>query len=214
MPITRRKRGRGAALLIAATLVLGACAGPGAWRDLWWTPDQQGQRAFDRGDLTQAAERFEDPMWRGTALYLDERFEAALAEFARVDSAEAWFARGNALAHLERYEEAIAAYGEALARRPDYLEAQANIDYLQPFLPLDLQGGVTGVEGRDAAADDVVFDADADRLKEEGRETTTEGGDGLSEDQLADMWLRQVDASPATFLRQKFAYQAARSETP
>ena len=45
-----------------------------------------------------------------------------------VDAAEAWFARGNALAHLERYEEAIAAYRQALERRPDDPKAAANIE--------------------------------------------------------------------------------------
>jgi Ca-activated chloride channel family protein len=198
-------------LAIASTLALGACSGPGWWRDLWLTRDQQGQLAFAREEFTAAAALFEDPMWRGTSLYLDERFEAASAEFARTDSAEAWFARGNALAHLERYEEAIAAYRQALVMRPDYSDAEANIEYLQPFLPLDFTGGVTGVEGRDAAADEVVFDADADMLDAEGKETTVEEEGGLlTDEQMAGIWLRQVDVSPASFLRQKFAYQAAR----
>lgn len=175
------------------------------------TPDQQGARAFERGDYQTAAARFEDPMWKGTALYLAERFDEALETFARVNTAEAWFARGNTLAHLERYEEAIAAYERALSLRPAYPEATANIDYMQPFLPLVFEGGVMGTVGRDAAADDIVYDADADRLNEEGRDTEVQEGGLITDAQLTEMWLQQVDASPAAFLRSKFRYQAEQS---
>jgi Ca-activated chloride channel family protein len=199
--------------LVAVLLVsTPGCRGSWSVADLWLTRDQQATRAFERGEYADAAALFEDPMWKATALYLSEQFEAAGALFAQVDSAEAWFGRGNALAHLEKYEEAIAAYERALVLRPDYAEAAANIEYLKPFLPLEFEGGVMGTVGRDAAADDVVYDADADRLKDEGRETTVEEEGGLLSDaQLADMWLRQVDASPAAFLRAKFRYQEARN---
>jgi Ca-activated chloride channel family protein len=178
--------------------------------DLWLTADQQGQRAFDRGDYAEAAQRFEDPMRKGTAHYLDQDFASALAEFAKVDTADGWFNRGNSLAHLERYEEAIEAYTRALEMRPDYPAAAANIEYLQPFLPLQFEGGEMGTTGRDAAADEVVFDADQERLDQEGIDTTMEGDSQVvSDEQLAEIWLRQVDTSPASFLRYKFAYQAA-----
>ena len=35
-----------------------------------------------------------------------------------------------------------------------------------------------------------------------------EGQEMISDQQLADIWLRQVDTSPTSFLRYKFAYQA------
>jgi Ca-activated chloride channel family protein len=209
----RRIRARAAlgraAIVIACALSV-ACAGVPTWDDAWWTPDQQGRRAFEDGDLATAAARFEDPLWRGTALYLDQRFESALAEFARVDTPEGWFGRGNALAHLERYEEALDAYARALELRPGYEDAAANLEYIQVFQPLSFEGGETGVTGRDAAADQVVFDADAERLDQQGIDTRLdEGGETLSSDQMADLWLRQADASPASFLRRKFVIQVA-----
>jgi Ca-activated chloride channel family protein len=189
------------------------CAGLPTWDDAWWTADQQGRRAFEDGDLVTAAARFEDPLWRGTALYADQQFEAALAEFARVDTAEGWFGRGNALAHLERYEDAEDAYVRGLELCPDYEDAAANLEYIRVFQPLTFEGGETGVTGRDAAADEVVFDADAERLEQQGIDTRLdEGGETLSSDQMADLWLRQADASPASFLRRKFAIQAASRE--
>jgi Ca-activated chloride channel family protein len=194
-------------LIAGLLLALSGCeASPEA---LFLTPDQRGERAFAAGDFASAAQLFEDPVWKGTALYRAEQFDEALDQFARVDSPGSWFARGNALAHTERYEEAIAAYEHALELDPTLAAATANIDYLQPFLPLNLEGGVTGTVGRDAAADDVVFDADAERAADEGRDTTADGG-MLTEDQVADLWLQQVNTSPAAFLRAKFRAQATR----
>jgi Ca-activated chloride channel family protein len=198
---------RAASLALLALGVLSGCSAPHG--GLFLTADQQGERRFRAGDYDAAAERFSDPLWKGTALYRAERFAEALEQFARLDTAASWFARGNALAHLERYEEAVAAYQRALELDPAHAGSVANVDYLQPFLPLDPQGGVTGTVGRDAAADDVVYDADADRVAAEGRDTDVEQGGLLSESQLADMWLEQVNASPASFLRAKFRAQAA-----
>jgi len=197
--------------VIALALLMSSGCGWDGVLGLLLTPDQQGERLFERGEYVEAATRFEDPMWKGTALYMGERFDAAIEQFARVDSAEAWFKRGNALAHLERYEEAVAAYERALEMRSGYSEAEANLDYLQPFLPLEFEGGVMGTQGRDAAADDVVYDADADRLNSDGVDTEMIDGGLVSEDQLAQMWLQQVNASPAAFLRAKFRAQAEKA---
>jgi Ca-activated chloride channel family protein len=190
-------------------LAMGCGGGELRFVDLWLTQDQQGQRAFEKGDYAAAGEHFEDPLRKGTALYLSEDFDKALAEFAKLDTAEGWFNRGNTLAHLERYEEAMEAYERALEIQPDYQQAQANLEYLEPFLPLEFEGGEMGTVGRDAAADEIVFDADQQRLDEEGIDTVMEEGqEMISDQQLADIWLRQVDTSPTSFLRFKFAYQA------
>lgn len=195
-------------LCVFLSLVLMGCSQPSIV-GLFLTPDQQGQRAYGQGEFAEAAQLFEDPMWKATALYFDQQFGAALEQFARVDSAEAWFGRGNCLAQMEQYEEAIGAFERALELRPAYSEAEANIEYLQPFLPLDFVGGDMGIVGRDAAADEVVFDADTDALDEKGKDTVVDEGGLLSDAQLAEMWLRQVDTSTAGFLKYKFQYQAA-----
>jgi Ca-activated chloride channel family protein len=190
-------------------LVMGCGGGELRFVDLWLTQDQQGQRAFEKGDYATAGKHFENPLRKGTALYLTEDFDRALAEFAKLDTAEGWFNRGNALAHLERYEEAMEAYERALEIQSDFPQAQANLEYLEPFLPLEFEGGEMGTVGRDAAADEIVFDADQQRLDEAGIDTVMEESqEMISDQQLADIWLRQVDTSPTSFLRYKFAYQA------
>lgn len=209
--VRSEKWGSGATRFVVAGLFLSGCgAGDLRFADLWFTADQQGQRAFDRGDYADAARLFEEPMRKGTAYYLEEDFNSALAEFAKVDTAEGWFNRGNALAQLERYQEAMEAYRRVLELEPEFPRAEANLAYLEPFLPLELEGGEMGTVGRDAAADEIVFDANKDRLDQEGIDTVVEGEQqAISDQQLAEIWLRQVDTSPTSFLRYKFAYQAA-----
>jgi Ca-activated chloride channel family protein len=197
------------AILLAA-LSTASCGGNFRFADLWLTADQQGRWYFERGEYEVAAERFEDPLWRGIAFYAAEDFESAVGQFSLVDSAEGWFNRGNALAHLKSYPDAVAAYDQALERRPDYPDAEANRDYVTLFVPWrpDSGGGESGVVGKDALPDEIVFDADQQRLNEEGIDTEMEGeGGALTDQQLAEMWLRQVETSPADFLRWKFAYQ-------
>jgi len=197
-------------VILVAALGATACTGSFHFADLWLTPDQQGRWYFEQGDYETAAGRFEDPLWRGIAFYAAEDFESAAGQFSLVDSAEGWFNRGNALAHLESYPEAVAAYEQALERRPEYPEAEANRDYVTLFIPWrpDSGGGESGVVGKDALPDEIVFDADKQRLDDEGIDTVMEEEGGmLTEGQMAEMWLRQVETSPADFLRWKFAYQ-------
>jgi len=42
-----------------------------SWLDLWLTHDQQGRYYFQRGDYQKAAEKFDDPLWRGLAFVRD-----------------------------------------------------------------------------------------------------------------------------------------------
>jgi len=196
--------------VLVVTLSTSACGSDFRFADLWLTADQQGRRHFEQGDYEIAAERFEDPLWRGIAFYAAEDFESAAGQFSLLDSAEGWFNRGNALAHLERYPDAVAAYEQALERRPEYPEAEANRDYVGLFIAWrpENAGGESGVAGKDGMADEIVFDADQQLLNEEGIDTVVEAEGGmLTEGQMAEMWLRQVETSPADFLRWKFAYQ-------
>ena len=101
------------------------------WHDLWFTPDQQGQRALQKGDSEAAANLFDNPDWAGTASYQAEDYETAVQSFSQNDSADAWYNRGNALARSGQLEEAISAYRESLQRLPQQSDAQENIDLLE-----------------------------------------------------------------------------------
>jgi Ca-activated chloride channel family protein len=103
----------------------------GFWDDLWLTPDQQGQRALERGDPQTAAGLFKDPDWVGTASYQGGDYEAARGAFSTKDNADGWYNRGNALAREGKLEQAIEAYRESLARKPEQADAEENIALLE-----------------------------------------------------------------------------------
>ncbi len=201
------RRSRRAAVLLGVLLLSPAAQAEGRFPDLWLTPDQQGQRLFDRGDYAEAAERFTDPMRRGTALFRAWDFEAAAASFGRVDSPEAAFNRGNALVMSGKYEAAIQSYDRALQLQPGWMPAAHNRQIAQVRLerrqpPQDDAGGTGGKLG----ADKLVFD---ERGKRGSGQQTVEGEKAASDEALRAMWLRRVQTRPADFLQAKFAYQLA-----
>ncbi|TWX73084.1 vWA domain-containing protein [Colwellia sp. C1TZA3] len=96
------------------------------WQDLWKTKDQQGQDYFNSEQYQQAAAQFKNPLWQGSAHYKAGDYQQALAAFQQENSAEALFNQGNALAKLEKIDDAIAAYEQALQRDPNLADAKAN----------------------------------------------------------------------------------------
>ncbi|MEE8525521.1 MAG: tetratricopeptide repeat protein [Thermoanaerobaculia bacterium] len=192
---------------ILSSLLLAAAAG-GGFVDLWWTADQQGRRHFERGDYTAAADRFADPMWQGAAAYRAGNFELAADSFARVNSPEASFNLGNAYSMLGRYEEAVAAFEAALADRPEWPEAIDNRDAVQPLLEQPELSEEEGPPG------DPSFDPDEIQFDEKGEQGKTGEIERsqLTDEHLAEMWLRRLQASPASYLRQRFAVEAAADE--
>ena len=111
---------------VAALAVLSMRAGNLA--DPWLTPDQQAMRLYDARDFTAAAERFEDPMWKGRAQYSAGQYEEAAGSFAQIPAAEGFFNTGNAWMRAFEYRKAIAAYELAVAEAPDWMDAQANLE--------------------------------------------------------------------------------------
>src|SRR5690606_31345451 len=102
-----------------------------SWDDLWLTPDQQGQRALQRGDAEAAASLFENPGWAGTAAFQQGDFEAAAEYFNERESADSAYNRGNALARAGQLDAAIDAYKKSLQLQPDQQDAQNNLDLLK-----------------------------------------------------------------------------------
>jgi len=193
--------------LLYPGLVFGA-----GWSDWWLTPDQQGGRLSEQERYLEAAEVFESPQRRGIAYFRGGDFENAASVFGRIGSPEAAYNRGNALVMLGRYEEAIKSYEDALKVRPDWTEAAENRAIarvrLERLAPPETDDGGTGGQ---LEADEIVFD-DTGRVNKSGSEDVTEGGEGLSDDEMRAVWLRRVQNDPADFLRIRFAYQLYRDE--
>ncbi|MGB5425258.1 MAG: VWA domain-containing protein [Gammaproteobacteria bacterium] len=118
-------------LLVLLILLGGTVSAPQpamalGWNDLWLRPDQQAARALQAGEPEQAAQLARDPALRGTAEYQAGNYEAAQQAFATQADADADYNQGNALAQLQRYEEALAAYEQALEKQPQMADALHN----------------------------------------------------------------------------------------
>ena len=181
------------------------------WRfaNLWATPDQQGRYFFEKGDYKTASERFEDPAWKGVACYRAGDFPCAVDSFARVDSPEAWFDLGNAYAKAGELKLAVAAYDRALAGRPGWPDAQSNRDLVSGLIPRERKEDEEGEADPNEKPDEVKLDDKGKKGKVGKVEVKT-----LTDEQIAQMWLRGVQTSPAEFLRMKFATQAQGGKKP
>ncbi len=104
------------------------------WTDLWLRADQQGKQALDEGDAARAAELFQDPRWRGAAKYQAGDFKGALEALEKHTDADDLYNRGNALARMGQYQEAVAAYDQSLALRPDHADAKFNRELVRKQL--------------------------------------------------------------------------------
>ncbi|CAM3010449.1 VWA domain-containing protein [Pseudomonas plecoglossicida] len=193
-------------LLLA--LLLGGAAEParaGALADAFFTADQQGRWAFDHEHYPQAAARFHDPYWKGVAAYQAADFQAALTSLGKVDTAPAWFYQGNSYVRLFKFEQAIAAYQQALRLQPQFAEAKANLALAEALLKdyEDQQEASPPNEKPDKVVEDQTPAAGGQQQQQQTPQAAS--------DQL---WLNNLTTSPAQFLKRKFALQDAAKEAP
>jgi Ca-activated chloride channel family protein len=172
--------------------------------DAFLTPDQQGRRLFERGDYARAATRFTDPMWQGQAAWRAGDYTAALAAFARLDTPEAYLMMGNCQARLKDYPRAIAAYDNALRLRPGYAQASANRALVAALIPKPKKDKDEPQEEKtEPEAGETVLETD----QKKGKFAQLERRGQAKQD--AELWMRNLQVSPADFLRQKFRIEAA-----
>ncbi|SDI45490.1 VWA domain-containing protein [Aliiruegeria lutimaris] len=202
---------------VLLTLGLGVSA-PGTARadvvDWFFTPDQQGMRAYRQKDFARAAEHFQDPMWRGLALFRSGQYPDAVDLYSRLDTPEAAFGEGMARTRNREYRPAIAAYEKALELQPDFPEAEWNLEVTKAILTYvedAREAGDTGEE-QGIGADDVVFDNEAERGAETQKDySEQEEGQGF---QTAEQWMRSVDTDMGDFLRTRFLQENANGGQP
>ncbi len=101
------------------------------WQDLWHTPNQQAQRAFQKQQFAQAAEKFENPEWKAAAQYKAGDFNKATEQFQQAGS---FYNQGNALAKKGQLKEALAAYEQAIKENPYDNDAKFNKEVVEKEL--------------------------------------------------------------------------------
>lgn len=105
-----------------------------AWQSLWKRADQRGAAALDADQPQAAARLFEDPEWRGAAQYRAGDYTGSAASLGAVDTADADYNRGNALARAGQLAGAVSAYDRALELDSRDEDARYNRDLVKRLL--------------------------------------------------------------------------------
>ncbi|AGV19936.1 VWA domain-containing protein [Vibrio sp. Vb5031] len=200
------------------------------WWDLWLTPDQQGQRLFNQQAYLEAAKHFVDPLRKGTAYYYASEFELAHSAFLEMQNDPSEEVRDyglyNAASALARQREYLAARDllKSLANKPTLSER------LRPDVEHNLKviGGIVedinrmseSQAGTEQEASTELGDnpqtaegADEKTSAELMIKETLSADDILGSQELADKWLKRVEADPKYFLNAKFQIQLRSIET-
>lgn len=197
------------------------------WLNLWLTPNQQGEWWFNRGEFVKAAVAYQSPINKGIAYYYAGEFTLAQAVFMQSDS------------NLGRYYAA-----SALARQREYIAARQLLrslstkEDIEPSLKANAEHNLAVIEGlieeinqASASQANSVGDQETSIELPDDQPQTAEGADEqttqdkmirdklsadqiLGDPQLAQVWLKRVEASPQRFLQAKFQLQnLKRNET-
>jgi len=176
--------------------------------DLWLTPDQQGRYYFEKGAYTVAAQRFQDRMWKGIALSRSGQYASAIDQFAGSDSPQAWYNQGDALAHLQRFPEAAHAYEQALRAKPGWQDAEDNLKLVRSLIPPPKKDD----NNQEQAPAKEPGETQVEDKDDSGKKGTQRFQ--MNSEKMADIWMRNIQTSPADFLRRRFAIQANEAEKP
>ncbi len=104
------------------------------WDSLWLRADQRARQELDAGNSKAAAQLFADPAWKGAAQYKAGDYQASVESLKKTEDIEALYNKGNALARMGRYKEAIADYDKVLEQMPEHEDAKYNKALLEEEL--------------------------------------------------------------------------------
>ena len=224
-------------LILLPGLLISTDAKAGFWDDLWATRDQQAQTALQQERAADAAVLAKNPGIAGEAFYRSGDFVNAGQSWSQVDQNQAdnHYNRGNSMAQLGEFEEAIAAYDAALALDSEMEDATFNRDLVEQMKQQQEQ---EQQEQQDSEGEsDEQQDGDKSEQSEQGEEESSddqqegEQGDEESDEQTEgeetgepsesemeqnwseedaqamEQWLRRIPDDPGGLLRRKFRNQ-------
>lgn len=174
--------------LLGLVLLLGLVSPPqpamaSTWADLWQRPDQQAAKALAAGDYAKAAALATNADRRGSAEYKRGNYQLALDNFSRSTGADADYNRGNALAKLGRYQDAIAAYDKSIKENSGNEDARANKAAVEALLKQQqAQQQSSNSQGKQSQKDQSQSDRTGQNSQQSkaGDQTSKDGKSGQS----------------------------------
>ncbi|MBK1877306.1 hypothetical protein [Pelagicoccus mobilis] len=181
---------------------------------LFLTQDQRGQLALNKQDYALAAELFTDPQQVGLAHYYNEDFKSAADRFREINDNEALFALANSLAHDSNYLLSQATYEKLLERDPNHAAAIKNHRFVKRIVDEMLAMGESQQQESGTSEEKMEAPPNMEFNTEQQEFGTRKPPEQLTADQLlsdpemANLWMKQVQSDPAEFLSAKFQMQA------
>lgn len=174
------------------------------WRDLFLNDNQRAYQAFQNQEYAEAAQTFSNKDWRASSAFKQGDFQTSL-ELWQGDTARDFYNRGNAYAQLGDIPAAINAYQAALARDPQYEDAQYNLDVLQQLQENAQQSSDNAQQNNNDSSqqdqqaqqqpsgdgEDNAGDANQ-QTQEDASPATGEGSDNNDENKLAEQQLSEA----------------------
>ena len=149
------------------------------WDDLWQTKDQQGREQLNDGNAADAANLFEDPLWKAVARYRSGDYPDSAAGFAEHEDADNLYNFGNALARMGEFESAVAAYERALEIDPAAEDAAYNRDLIKELMEQqDSQSGEQGDEQQSSEEGGGAQQSEGDSESDDASQEGTSGDPG------------------------------------
>ena len=189
-------------------------AAENSFANFWLTPNQQGQLYFYLKDYKTAAERFENTMWKATSYYLNEDFDLAIEYFSRIDSNDAKLRLANAYAHAEKYYAAESIYQSLLAVFPNNQAIIENLAAVQKIIKARESLSEHQKQEQNERSDDETSDqfkqAKGKQIKTNQRKQEVQQYSAeqiLKNEQLAKMWMENLQKNPSKFLANKLQIQ-------
>lgn len=128
--------------------------------ELWLNSEQRAMRHFENGEHEKAAGLFNNENWKASAYYRKGDYEKAIEALEKTDpdhanneqsnmepDSDALYNKANALANLQRYEESVDAYDEAIKLDPNNEDAIYNREQVKK--QLQQQQSQQGDENKD-----------------------------------------------------------------
>jgi Ca-activated chloride channel family protein len=212
-----------------------SCTEISDFADLWFTKNYQGQRLMNKGDYSEAAEKFTDPMHKGVAFFKAGKFEDAIEAFKQDTTAQgaynlglAYFNNGDTAAALLAFGYAVKmdpGMEPAIAARQQLGQLKAGTSEVKPEDAKEAQPKQTakntenkGMEDLSGGGQEATKKDMEKQRKEESVATDIRKGKELEEvpkdvgarslqQDNSKILMRKVDDDPALFLKRKFEYQ-------
>ncbi|HKJ18338.1 MAG TPA: VWA domain-containing protein [Xanthomonadales bacterium] len=211
-------------------MMLPTSAHAGWWEDLWQRKDQQAWQALQQEQPDLAAALAVDPALAGEGSYRAGDYESASRSWTRLEGADAWYNRGNALALQGDFDNAIAAYDNALQIEPDMNDAIYNknvIEQMKQEQEQQQQGDGEGEQEQPQDQESEPSDQSEGEQQEGEQQQGEQEGESEPEEaegereaerlqkeiqeawseedaQAMEQWLRRIPDDPGGLLRRKF----------